>query len=390
MIVITIVKCYGRIVKEIVFNYSKSMDERRKIIGEYEAKRRDSLHTLDLLLENFGRSILEGPAEAVEPTEEEFRLEYRRLQEDLKEHAARISSIEEEAGRIKALDEDIRSLEAEEWNLNVKQDEMLGRLGRLARGSPRMAEQNGEARLLEEKIEAFKAKIEDDEGSRSNIFVWIGRNAQALLFQMRIRKNQEHLDRLFMEMGESYAAADEAADGEAAGILEELDSLKERVTVLNEEAERLRGERHSLRIILGESGGPVKHIAELEKHIEGRKGELTELYKNCAGYFAGKSTAAGEPLEKIRLQEGIIRELDGNIESLRASIEIDEKKAEIAGLKRAIEDRKNRIEEYNRAIEDFESRIETAEKRIGELIPLVNEEKDLKIQRNQPAFTGNL
>ncbi|MDR0655741.1 MAG: hypothetical protein LBG22_05445 [Treponema sp.] len=353
------------------------MDERRKIIGEYEAKRRDSLHTLDLLLENFGRSILEGPAEAVEPREEEFRLEYRRLQEDLKENAARISSIEEEAGRIRALDEDIRSLEAEEWNLKAKQDEMLCRVGRLARGSPRMAEKNGEARLLEEKIEAFKTKIQDDGGSRSNIFVWIGRNAQALLFQMRIRKNQEHLDRLFMEMGEAYAALpDEAADGETAGILEELNGLKERITVLNEEAERLRAERHSLQIILGESGGPVKHIADLEKHIEGRKQELRELYKNCARYFAGKSTAAGrpcrrEPLEKIRLQEGIIRELDGNIESLRASIEIDEKKAEIAGLKRAVEDRKNRIEEYNKAIEDFEGRIETAEKRIGELIPLV-------------------
>ncbi|MDR2607022.1 MAG: hypothetical protein LBC57_01405, partial [Treponema sp.] len=337
------------------------MDERRKIIGEYEAKRRDSLHTLDLLLENFGRSILERPAEAAEPKEEEFRLEYRRLQEDLKENAARISSIEEEAGRIRALDEDIRSLEAEEWDLNAKQDEMLCRLGRLARSSPRMAEKNAQARLLEEKIESFKAKIEDDEGSRSNIFVWIGRNAQALLFQMRIRKNQEHLDRLFMEMGEAYSAVpDESADGEAADILEELAGLKERVSVLNEEAERLRGERHSLQIILGESGGPVKHIAELEKHIEGRKQELTELYKNCARHFAGKSTAAGEPLEKIRLQEGIIRELDENIESLRASIEIDEKKAEIAGLKRAIEDRKNRIEEYNKAIEEFEGRIETA------------------------------
>ncbi|MDR1447097.1 MAG: hypothetical protein LBI90_09420 [Treponema sp.] len=382
MIVITIVKRYGRIVKEIVFNYSKSMDERRKIIGEYEAKRRDSLHALDLLLENFGRSILEGPAEAAEPTEEEFRLEYRRLQEDVKESAARISSIEEEAGRTKALDEDIRSLEAEEWNLKAEQDEMLCRLGRFARGSPRMTEKNEEALLLEEKIEAFKAKIQDDEGSRSNIFVWIGRNAQALLFQLRIRKNQEHLDRLFMEMGEAYAAVpDEAADGETADILEKLDGLKERITVLNEEAERLRAERHSLQIILGESGGPVKHIAGLEKHIEDRKQELTELCKNCARYFAGKSTAAGAPLEKIRLQEGIIRELDGNIESLRASIEIDGKKAEIAGLKRAIEDRKNRIEEYTKAIEDFEGRIETAEKRIGELIPLAERKNTQEVYR---------
>ncbi|MDR2303000.1 MAG: hypothetical protein LBE10_00230 [Treponema sp.] len=348
------------------------MDERRKIIGEYEAKRRDGLHTLDLLLENFGRSILEGAAEAAEPKEEEFRLEYRRLQEDLKENAARISSIEAEADRIKTLDEDIRSLEAEKRDLNVKQDEMLCRLGRLVRSSPRMEEKNEEARLLEEKIEAFKAKIQDTEGSRSNIFVWIGRNAQALLFQLRIRKSQERLDRLFAAMGEAYAAVPgEAADGETAGIPEELDSLKKRITVLDEEAERLRGERHSLQVILGESGGPVRHIAGLEKHIEGRKQELTELYKNCARYFAGKSTSAGEPLEKIRLQEGIIRELDGNIESLRASIEIDEKKAEIASLKRAIEDRKNRIEEYNKAIEDFEGRIGTAEKRIGELIPLV-------------------
>jgi prefoldin subunit 5 len=349
------------------------MDERRKIIGDYEAKRRDSLHTLDLLLENFGRSILEGVVEAAEPREEEFRLEYRRLQEDLKESAVRISSIEAEAGRIKVLDEDIHSLEAEERDLKAKHGETLCRLGRLIRGSPRMAEKSEEARFLEEKIEALKAKIQDDAGSRSNIFVWIGRNAQALVFQLRIRKNQENLDRLFMAMGEAYAAVPEqTAEGETADILGELASLKERITVLNEEAERLRGERQGLQVILGESGGPVKHIADLEKHIGGRKQELTDLYKSCARYFAGKSTAAGEPLEKIRLQEGIIRELDENIESLRASIEIDEKKAEIAGLKRAIEDRKNRIEEYNKAIEDFEGRIETAERRINELTPLAD------------------
>jgi predicted nucleic acid-binding Zn-ribbon protein len=347
------------------------MDERRKIIGEYEAKRRDSLHTLDLLFENFGRSILEGAAEAAEPKEEEFRLEYRRLQEDIKENTGRISSIEAEAGRIKALDEDIRSLEAEERDLNAKQCEMLCRLGRLARGGPRMAEKNEEALLLEEKIGALKAKIQDNEGSRSNIFVWIGRNAQTLLFQLRIRKNQERLDKLFMAMGEAYAAVpEEAVDGETAGILGELNSLKERAAALNEEAERLRGERHSLQVILGESGGPVKHIAGLEKRIEGRKQELAALYKTCARYCAEKGAPAGEPLEKIRLQEGIIRELDGNIETLRAAVEIDEKKAEIAGLKRAVEDRKNRIEEYNKAIEDFEGRIETAEKRIGELTPL--------------------
>jgi DNA repair exonuclease SbcCD ATPase subunit len=242
----------------------------------------------------------------------------------------------------------------------------------LVRDSPRAAERNGEARLLEEKIEAFKTKIQDDEESRSNIFVWIGRNAQTLLFQMRIRRNQERLERLFMAMGEAYAAVpEEAADGETADILGELGSLKERSAALGEDAERLRGERRGLQAILGESGGPVKHIADIEKHIEARKQELSRLYKNCARYFAENNTGDGEHLEKIRQREGIIRELDENIEILRASIEIDEKKAEIAGLIRAIEDRKSRIEEYNRAIEDFEGRIEAAEKRMGELKALV-------------------
>jgi chromosome segregation ATPase len=359
------------------------MDERKKTIADLEAKKQEAQRSITLIREDFGEALfsrIQGREELADNGEE-----YLRLRKEIADSEGFIRVIEADNLRLKELEEEIQAKEQQNAALIRDLSEARALLGRQVLNDPEF-----EALLepYQRQIDALVSKIEGleeklaalDEKTGSNVFAWVGRNAQGVVYRGLLSKNQGSLERLYETVGEKVTQADSeslASDSEIADAVREAAAIKEKASGLGEELARLKGERRRIGNAFGAEGGPLKRIQVLEKHIAHIRGELRQVCC-CFGEAVSDSGAEGRfapilvpedspVLEKIALLRSTVADYEIQIEKLKTAIAIDEEKAAIEKLKKGIEDYRGRIKSAENAVAELEGRIAESESHIKEL-----------------------
>jgi hypothetical protein len=367
------------------------MDERKKSIAGLEAKKQAALASLNLIAENFGEILFtriygqgEPPAEQAAWTPSGAQ-EYLRLKKDIADSEQLIRAAESDTLRLKELEISIHGKEEESAALSREAMETRTELGRRMHGDPAFAGITGSSqdRLdnLTDRIRAAELKLDQVDGrDGSNVFSWVGKNAQALPLRFLLGRDQANLEKTYESLGARLLRGENAglvSGHEIAGLAEEAGELEKKAETLKTELVQLRSERGKLSSTFAAEGGALKRIQGLERHIAHVKGELKIIYRRFGEEAADPARAADfvhlfndddKPvLEKSELAKKNIEEYDGEIEKLKAAIAIDDEKAGIEKMRKSIRDHQDRIKASEEAIADLEERIAGAEKHITEL-----------------------
>jgi predicted nucleic acid-binding Zn-ribbon protein len=372
-------------------SYIYIMDERKKAIAGLEAKKQEALASLNLIFENFGESLFariygqgESPVEhaVLAPPGAQ---EYLKLKKDIADSEQLIRVTESDTLRLKELEAYIHGKEEECAALSREAAETRVELGRRMHGDPAFAGITGSCqdRLdnLADKIRVNELKLDQMDGQDgSNVFFWVGKNAQTLSLRFFLGRDQANLEKAYESLGARLLRGENAglvSGHEIAGLAEEAEELEKKAETLKTELVRLRSERGKLSSTFAVEGGALKRIQSLERHIAYVKGELKTVYRRFGEEAADPAGVAGfahlfndddkPALEKSELARKTIGEYDREIEKLKAAIAIDDEKAGIEKMRRSIQDHQDRIKAGEEAIADLEARIAGAEKHITEL-----------------------
>jgi chromosome segregation ATPase len=395
----------GGLSRKMSLTYSKNMDYRKKNIAELEHSKRDTLHSLDLILEDLGCRLMERAAGMAVPEAHLLSAdveEYRRLQHEAADSEGLIKSIEKDSLRLQTIDDDIEQ-KVEQRAVRLRELSALYRhAGQLALENTQYDEPvsffRQRADFLAARVESLEARLtEPGAGNGANVFAWVGKNARALVVRSQLAKAREDLAGLYEAVGEKFAcpAAEDSPTPEAApagklvpvkksGLLGDIENLRGQIRALEEELAKLREEHRDISAALNTGGGPVRHIRNLEKQRSRVKEELKALYRRFGGEAAdsaGSRTGSADrkrfaglfhdddkqTLEKIRVIQRTVEDYDGEIEKLQASLAVDEQKAEIAKLEKAVAEQQDRIAAAEEAVAGYNRRIEEAKLRIEEL-----------------------
>jgi hypothetical protein len=357
------------------------MDRRKKNMVELENKKRESLHSLDLILEDLGSRLLERIGEADFPSADV--MEYRRLREEALDSQDSIKTIEADYLRLQALDEDIESKEALQTARRRELSVLYRDLGKgiledpTDRELPAFFRQRGD--ILLPRVAALEARLRDiNTTEKPSLFSWIGKSAQTLVIRSSLAKARNELSRLYETAGEQFSHPGGAeAPAAKTGPVEKIQNLKEQSQTLAEDLAALREDRRKMAADTGAHGGPLKRIRDLEKHLSRIKEEFTVLYRHFGGEAAAgakKHFAALldevdlQSLEKIALIRKTIGNYEGEITKLKTSLAVDEHKLEIQKLERAITEQRNRIAAAETAIAEYTKKRAEAQDLIEKLI----------------------
>jgi chromosome segregation ATPase len=381
------------------------MDYRKKNITELEHKKQETLHSLDLILEDFGRRLMERMAGAgISPEAHLLSAdaeEYRRLQNEAADSEGLIKSIEKNSLRLQGIDEDIEQKEGQRAAVLKELSGLYCQTGKLVLENPQHGEAASsfrqQADSLISRVESLETRLVELEANNgANVFSWVGKSARALVTRSQLAKAQNDLAGIYEAAGDEFARSapgipaspEDASSGEIpaeqSGLLENVENIKGQARVLEEELAKLREERREINGAFNAAGGPVRHIRDLEKQKNRIKQELTALYRrfgeeaaNSAGArtgSAGRKRFASllhdddkQTLEKIGVSRKTAEEYDGEIEKLKASLAMDEQKAEILRLEKAVAEQHGRIAAAEDAIAGYKRKIENAKARIEEL-----------------------
>ncbi|MDR3276010.1 MAG: hypothetical protein LBT11_02170 [Treponema sp.] len=367
------------------------MDERRRVIRELEDKKRETLASVDIMLETLGSSLLPRQGE---------HAEYRRLTAEIAGSEAAVQTVQGDIERLASLDEAIRARDEETAGETVKFPALYSRLGQMvleAADYPDFS-QSYQAQLdaLLPKIRSLEERLDDltDRGN-GNVLSWIGKNAQGMVVRSFLGKNRNSLERLYAQAGEKFVqgAAGQGGLGPAVrGLLDEIEVLRKLVAELRTDLALLREERRRLHDGYSPEGGPQKKIAALERSIVQSREALRQV---CLDYGrlaevawsdGGDSTVdapcdssvGAEPnsqdrdlLDRVTEGRKTIAGFNERIEKLKAAIAIDEERERIKKLERAIAEQRGRIAAAETAIGEFSRDIGEAQKNIGELSKLL-------------------
>jgi chromosome segregation ATPase len=370
------------------------MDERKKAIRELEDKGREGSHSVNLMLEDLGESLLvrfSGEEAALSPREDSPCLaEYRRLLKEIADSEALIKTIEADVEHLKEIEEQITQKEQQNSGHTKNLSDSYARLGELVLQEPLFenfsASYRHQLETLLPKIGSLEerlAELEDKEGA--NLLNLIGKNAQRMVIRSFLGKSRENLRRLYQGAGERFinAGSRDLPAGEIPRLLDDIDDGRKIASDIAADLALLREERRRIGDAFVAEGGPVKRVQGLEKHIGHIREELRKVYLNFGvqaadpshgEQFAGSFTEGDRLLlEKIEKGRETLTAYEVRIEKLKASLAIDEEKAEIEKMNRTIEEHKQRIAAGEKSIADLESRIETANRHIGELSLLLEE-----------------
>jgi predicted nucleic acid-binding Zn-ribbon protein len=369
--------------KEKVKKGEVIMDERKRTIREYEYKRRETLNSIEGMLENLGASLLPH-------AEQDDGSDYRRLTRDIGDSGAYITAIEGDIARLKIVEEDIQR----------KDQENAARIKDLANLFTRLGESvletdcidavkpyQSQAETLYSKIKSLEERLEqlEDRGG-GNVFTWIGKNTQGMVLRSFLGKSRNSLQKIFTAAGEKYSqsVSSVAAGGnDARPFLEEIDVLKQESAVLVTDITRLKEERRRINDVFSPDGGPARKIQSLERHIALAREELRGVFlrygREIEAAGDGGAEAAVPPmsgadiqlLEDIRRGRESIREYDREIEKLKTSLAIDEEKEAVVKMEKAVRDHEGRIRVSEEAIADLSARIKEANARIENLTGLL-------------------
>jgi uncharacterized coiled-coil DUF342 family protein len=356
------------------------MDRRKKNIAELENKKRESLRSLDFIMESLGSRLLERVGEAGFPSV--TVTEYRRLQQEFHEAQDRIRTIEADYLRLQALDEEIESKEALQTARRRELSALYRERGKAILDDPQGIELPAffrqQADFLVPKIDILEARLADMKTEETpTVFSWIGKTARTLAARSSLTKSQKELNRLCETLGEQFSHPGGAeAPAVKTGLLGKIQKLKDQALALAEELAELREKRRKIAADTGVRSGPLKRIRDLEKYIRRVKEEFAALYRQ----FGGEAAAGAKKqfaslldeedrrsLEKIALIRKTVRLYEDETEKLKASLAVDEAKEEIKKLETAIREQRNRIAAAETAISGYTQKIGSAQARIEEL-----------------------
>jgi DNA repair exonuclease SbcCD ATPase subunit len=372
----------------------KYMDERKKTIRELEDKEREVSRSVNLMLEDFGESLLVriGEDESVfpPPLKDSACLgEYRRLLKEISDSGLLIQDLEADMARLKELEGQIARKEDQGSGQTKNLSGSYVRLGVLVLEDPLFEDFSDsykhQLEAMLPKIRSLEERLEDLEGKDGGgLLGMIGKNAQSMVIRSFLGKSRENLERLYGEAGKRFVLAGlgVSASGEIPLLIEEIEDGRKVSSDIAAELALLREERRKIGDAFGAEGGPAKRIRVLERHIGHTREELRGVYLNfggqaadpslreqCAGFYTDEDLLLLERIDKGRDTLG---DYEIQIGKLKASLEIDEERTEIEKLNRAIEDHKQRIAAGERAVADLEDRIERANRHIGELTLLLD------------------
>jgi chromosome segregation ATPase len=370
------------------------MDERKKAIRELEDKGREGSHSVNLMLEDLGESLLvrfSGGEAALSPQEDSPCLtEYRRLLKEIADSEALIETIEADVEHLKEIEEQITRKEQQNLGHTKNLSDSYARLGELVLQEPLFenfsVSYRHQLETLLPKIRSLEERLgEIEDKNDANLLNLIGKNAQRMVIRSFLGKSRENLRRLHQGAGERFinAGSRDLPGGEISKLLDDIDDGRKFASDTAADLALLREERRRIGDAFGAEGGPVKRVQGLEKHISHIREELRKVYLNfgiqaadpsLGEQFAGSLTEDNRLLlEKIEKGRETLGAYEARIEKLKASLAIDEEKAEIERMNRTIEDHKQRIAAGEKSIADLEGRIETANRHIGELSLIVEE-----------------
>jgi hypothetical protein len=362
------------IVKKNCFVYSKSMDERKKNIKEWEQQKQEEIRLIQRMMEDLGESLLSRGDTG------EFSGEYQRICREIEDSEGLIKVITEDVFRLKQAEEAI-SLN-ERTLARVKDDlgQLYYDLGKKILEDPAQGEfaephkrllytLNDKVKSLEDRIELLGAR------EPANMLVQMGRNTQALLLRSSLEKAQTAVNRVYETAGEQFTCREQGEAEKPEAVPEEIGELWKQAEALKAGGARLREERRKLFDSLHTQGGPVKRIRALEKQIGRLKNELRGVCGKYGELILEKDREGDRSfdqedqrfIQKIQESRNYIDDIGKRIEKAQASLAIDEEQAAIARMKKTVLDQCGRIAAAQKAIEDLEERIRKAEQRIEEL-----------------------
>jgi hypothetical protein len=383
------------------------MDERTKTIRGLEEKKREAQGSINGILETLGESLLariNSPED--EPGAENGQYfsneldEYRRILKDIADSEESIRDIEKDTFRLKELEEDIIRKEKGVSEKTKALSSLYARLGEFLLGAEEFTafadpyRQQMEPIIL--KIRSLEDRLNELEtGKQANVFAWIGKNAQGMVLRSLLGKSQDGLQRVYIVAGEKFVSINNPesvsllTNAGARDSINEIFSIRDERSVLNEYLTKLRGERRKINDSFGADGTPAKRTLDQERHIIHAREQLRALYQRCGtrvsgtaavDYSAGNDAPGIEsallsPTDTVALDRiGKLREAaagyEASIEKLKASLAIDMVREEIAKMEKAIAGHKQKIAANEEAIVGLEKHIEESNRYIRELMNL--------------------
>ncbi|MDR1788443.1 MAG: hypothetical protein LBR16_08365 [Treponema sp.] len=360
------------------------MDEKQKILRDFEKERKEDEAALLALLAGLGETLLERETNTGDAGGERARL--LKAIDDLN---ARIAEIEEKQARARELSEAITLKEKDKAALLRDLDESYAVLGRAL-----FAESGGAGGELDAVLRPFKAQLDsllpkirgqkdkiDDiaESARdANFFVKIGKGAQRLAAQGALGRSQNALEKVYRAAGEAYFAAPETvplAGAEASAAASSSGGLRARVSAAGEQILKASGDKKAIEDDIGKGLGPGSRIKEAKKAIDAREKELVSLYQ-CFGARAADPESKEHALVKkgdkaalagIEAAHEKINADEAKIDKLRASIGIDTERAALERLRKNIARAKSEIGAHEEDIAAMEAEAAKRNARIAEL-----------------------
>jgi hypothetical protein len=359
------------------------MDDRKKMIKEYEDKKREALASIEAMQEKLGASILSH-------SEQDDDSDYCRLNRDINDSEAYIAAIEEDIARLKALEEDIQTKDQETTARAKDLSRLFTRLGEYVLEDDcidMVKPYQAQAETVYSKIKSLEDRLEqiEDRGD-GNVFTWIGKNTQGVVLRSFLGRSRNSLQKIFTAAGEKYSQSvslETGVGGRIKPVLGEIDVINKELAILGVAITRLKEERRHINDAFSSDGGPVKKIQTLERHIAHSREELRDVFLRYGREVEAASDGGAvvplmeeaeiQVLEDIRKRRQSIREYNREIEKLEAAIAIDEEKAAIAKMEKTIKDHEARILASEEAITSLTAQIGGAKVRIEDLTKVLRE-----------------
>jgi hypothetical protein len=356
------------------------MDERKKVIIGLESEIQETRHSLDIMLEEFGETLLrriESPSFEEKKLFRDDLSEYGRLKREIEQAGEAIKAAGAVAGRLGQLDETVIEKEKEASGVKKKISVLYRELGKQLLEDPQSGENASRERFdsLSAEIEDLERRIEEEGGAGAdNVFALIGKSAKTMLDRTSLSRKRKALESLYEKTGVSRMSGTDGAAPESE-TEEAIDALRASVLRIEEDLAGLLEERRELRESSGGESGILRRIRLLENGVEKTEEEarrfrrdfaerVTERQKRRVSLFIEKDTA---PLGKIRTLRKTIQDAEKKAAKLKVSIAVDEEKAVIGKLAKAVLEHRKRILKEENAIKELEADIRKAEQRIAEL-----------------------
>ncbi|QQO08312.1 hypothetical protein [Breznakiella homolactica] len=362
------------------------MDERKKVIKDLEIKKSEDQKSLNLMLEDFGESLIKRLVdENLQAEAGAARTEYLEIQRELEESQTRIRQIETDSSRIKAVEDELLGIAQEQGTGNKELVDLYTRLGESLAEDPAFsafaAPYRSQLDNLIPKIESLEETLGVlDEKNNGNFFNWVGNNAKSMVLRTSLKNSQTSLRKLYTSMGERFSHLtheETITNSGVLSILGETEKIRTSLTDLETRSAVLKEERRRIGESFGSESNPAKIIDGLEKNREQKKKNLQAVYlrfgdyvsagerkKEFSKYFDNEDKLL---LTRIHDLRDAVADTQNRIVKLEAAIKIDEEKAEILKLEKATEEQRMRISAAEKTISEFSIKIEDIKKKIAEL-----------------------